>query len=126
MAVKYVTVTKGNPRDLEEPRKWYAITKNSGTVGIKTMDKAIARTSGVDYGDTKLVLKTLTKVLGEYLAEGKIIRMGSLGSFQIRIKGGGATNKEQLDASWIKTKQIVFRPGRDMKKLLKELVVEKA
>jgi nucleoid DNA-binding protein len=70
-------------------------------------------------------LEGLTQVLTEQLSEGKIVRFGDFGSFQVGIGSSGGETKEKHNVSLIKSKKIVFRPGGDLKEMLNNLKFEK-
>ncbi|MDR2057765.1 MAG: HU family DNA-binding protein, partial [Dysgonamonadaceae bacterium] len=111
MPVKYVLSEKGNPGKPEEQKKWYANTKNTGEITLKALKKEIMKRSTVNYTDILAVLESLKQVLCEQLKEGKIVRLGDFGAFQVRIESEGVEKKEKYTVSLIKSKKVVFRPG---------------
>ncbi|MDR2009131.1 MAG: HU family DNA-binding protein [Bacteroidales bacterium] len=125
MAIKYVLSEKSNPMDPEQPKKWYAHAKSAGDITLKALGKEITQRSTVNHADTLAVLEALTQLLTEKLAEGKIVRFGDLGSFQISIGSEGAETEENFNSSMIKTKKVSFRPGIDLKEMLNNLKFEK-
>jgi predicted histone-like DNA-binding protein len=125
MSVKYAIVEKGNPQKPEEPKKWYASARSTGDVTLKTLGKEITQRSTVNHADTLAVLEALTQVLTTQLGEGKIVRLGDFGSFQIGVGSAGAETKEQYTTSLIKSKKVIFRPGVDLKEMLNNLKFEK-
>jgi predicted histone-like DNA-binding protein len=90
------------------------------------LGKDITQRSTVNHADTLAVLEGLTQVLTEKLADGKIVRFGDFGSFQVSVGSGGAESKEKFTSSLIKTKKVLFRPGVDLKEMLNNLKFEKA
>jgi predicted histone-like DNA-binding protein len=126
MAVQFVLVERGNPLKPENPKKWYANAKSTGVVNLKTLGKEITQRSTVNHADTLAVLEALTQVLTDQLSEGKIVRFGDFGSFQVGIGSGGAESKAKFTSSLIKTKKVTFRPGVDLKEMLNNLKFEKA
>ncbi|MDR1983702.1 MAG: HU family DNA-binding protein [Prevotellaceae bacterium] len=126
MAVKYVLSEKGNPLRPEEPKKWYANAKSTGDISLKALGKQITQRSTVNHADTLAVLEALTQTLTEQLAEGKIVRFGDFGSFQVSVGSEGVESADKFNASYIRTKKITFRPGADIKEMLNNLKFEKA
>jgi predicted histone-like DNA-binding protein len=126
MAIKYVLAEKGNPLKPEDPKKWYATAKSTGDINLRLLGKEITQRSTVNHADTLAVLEALTQVLTERLAEGKIVRFGDFGSFQVGIGSEGAETSEKFTHSMIKTRKVVFRPGVDLKEMLNNLKFEKA
>jgi len=125
MAVKFKVSEKGNPLKPQEQKKWYATAKSTGDATLRTLSKEIAARSTVSPADTQAVLVALTEVLVEHLADGKIVRLGDFGAFQVSIGSAGAETAAKFNASMIKTKKITFRPGIDIKEMLKSLKFEK-
>ena len=75
--------------------------------------------------DVLAVLNDLTKVLVRHLSEGEIVRLGDFGSFQITISSEGAETEAKFNASMIKSNRIIFRPGEDLKEMLRNVKYEK-
>jgi predicted histone-like DNA-binding protein len=121
MAINYVLSEKGNPLRPEEPKKWYASAVSTGDVRLKALGKEITQRSTVNYADTLAVLEALTQVLRDRLEDGKIVRFGDFGSFQVAAGSEGVETPEQFSVSKIKTRKIVFRPGMDLKEMLNNL-----
>jgi predicted histone-like DNA-binding protein len=72
-----------------------------------------------------VVLKTLTQVLSEQLADGNIVRLGNFGSFQVSIGSEGVATPEKFNTSLIKTRKVMFRSGGDIREMLEKLRFEK-
>jgi predicted histone-like DNA-binding protein len=125
MSVKYTVSQKGNPLKPDDPKKWYAGTKSTGVVSLKSLGKKIALRSTVNQADTLAALEGLTQVLIEELSDGKIVRFGDFGSFQVSIGSEGAESEEKYTASLIKSRKVIFRPGIDLKEMLNNLRFEK-
>lgn len=125
MAVKYNVSEKGNPSNPDAPKKWYANAKSAGESTLKSLGKEITQRSTVNHADTLAVLEALTQVLSDHLAEGKIVRFGDFGSFQVSISSEGAETQEKFHHSLIKGKKVIFRPGIDLKEMLNNLKFEK-
>jgi predicted histone-like DNA-binding protein len=67
----------------------------------------------------------LTEVLVEHLAEGKIVRLGDFGAFQVNVSSEGAETEAKFTAAQIKGSKVVFRPGIDLKEMQNNLKYEK-
>jgi nucleoid DNA-binding protein len=46
------------------------------------------------------------------LAEGRIVRLGNFGSFQIGVRSNGAETADEFASSMIRGTHITFRPGK--------------
>jgi predicted histone-like DNA-binding protein len=126
MAVKYTVSERGNPLNPSQPKKWYANAKSTGDITLRALGKEIAARSTVSAADTQAVLVALTEVLTEHLAEGKIVRLGDFGAFQVSVSSEGAETEAKFNASLIKGNKVVFRPGTDLKEMQNNLKYEKA
>jgi putative DNA-binding protein len=126
MAVKYNVIERKNLLKPTEAPKFYASAKADGEVSFKALAKEIAGAgSTVSDTDVLAVLNDLTKALVKYLAEGKIVRFGDFGSFQVSVSSNGAETAEKFTASNITGNKIQFRPGVDLKAMLATVKYEK-
>ena len=126
MAINYVLVERGNPQKPEEPKKFYAQAKSTGSVTLKELGKEITQRSTVNHADTLAVLEALTQVLADNLSAGKIVRLGDFGTFQIAITSDGAETEKEFTSNLVKKPKVAFRAGNDLKDMLKVLKYEKA
>lgn len=126
MAVKYNVIERKNLLKPTEAPKFYALAKADGEVSFKALAKEIAGAgSTVSDTDVLAVLNDLTKALVKYLAEGKTVRFGDFGSFQVSVSSNGAETAEKFTASNITGNKIQFRPGVDLKAMLATVKYEK-
>jgi len=126
MAVKYVLAQKGNPGDQQAPKKFYAQTKSTGEVTLKQISREISENSTtVSDSDMLAVLNDLTKILNRHLKEGKIVRFGDFGTFQINIKSEGAETADKFNHSMVTNAKVSFRPGIDLREMMNNLTFEK-
>ena len=125
MAVKYTVSERGNPLQPQQPKKWYANAKSTGDTTLRALGKEIAARSTVSPADTQAVLVALTEVLVQNLAEGRIVRLGDFGAFQVSVSSEGAETEAKFNTSLIKGSKVVFRPGIDIKEMQKNLKYEK-
>lgn len=126
MAVKYVLAQKGNPGNPTAPKKFYAQTKSTGEVTLKQISREIAENSTtVSDSDMLAVLNDLTKILNRHLKDGKIVRFGDFGTFQINIKSEGAETADKFNHSMVTNTKVTFRPGIDIREMVNNLKYEK-
>jgi predicted histone-like DNA-binding protein len=125
MAVRYTVSERGNPLQPQQPKKWYANAISTGDTKLRALGKEIAQRSTVSPADTQAGLVALTEVLVEHLAEGKIVRLGDFGAFQVSVSSEGAETEAKFNASQIKGSKVVFRPGIDLKEMQNNLKYEK-
>ena len=125
MSVKYNVIEKGNPVDPAAPKKFYASSVADGEITLRNLSKEIAQTSSVSESDVHATLIDLAKMLSKHLADGRIVRLGDFGSFQISLSSEGADATNKVNASLIKGSKILFRPGLDLRDTLATLKYEK-
>jgi predicted histone-like DNA-binding protein len=118
MSVKYVLVERGNPMNVQAPKKFYAIAKSAGEITLKQLSKDISSRSTVNSSDTLAVLDSLIQQLVKELEAGRIVRLGDFGSFQLSLSSEGAESAEKFSSSYIKKSRIIFRPGVDLRDML--------
>ncbi|MDD4993458.1 MAG: DNA-binding domain-containing protein [Paludibacter sp.] len=126
MAVKYVLAPKGNPGDPNAPKKFYAQTKSTGDITLKQISREIAENSTtVSDSDVLAVLNDLTKILNRHLKDGKIVRFGDFGTFQINIKSEGAETEDKFHQAMLTNVKVTYRPGIDVREMINNLKFEK-
>ena len=126
MAVKYSLMQRIKPGDSTAPRKFYAVSQNSGELTLRELANYISQISTVSSIDTLAVLESLLQVIPQNLANGQIIRLGDFGSFYLTISSEGADTEEDFSKSMIKKAKLNFRPGKLIKNSLKTMDFEKA
>lgn len=93
--------------------KWYP---KSVTVGKPvTTDEVAARLaeiSTVSPADTYAVLKALGGVLGDYMANGRTVKLEGIGTFYYtcQANGNGVDTEEEVNATLIKSVRVRFIP----------------
>ena len=113
--MNYTVKERYNPKAPEEPRKYYAFPKTSGSVDLRELAKRISRESTVSMMDTLAVLEGIFQVIPDYLMEGNIVDLGQLGSLRLSISSEGAENPDEFTVSMIRKTNILFRPGSEFK-----------
>lgn len=126
MPVKFNIVERKNILNKEAAPKFYVSAKADGEVNLKSISKEIAGSSTtVSDTDVLAVLNEFTKIMQKHLSDGKIVKFGDFGSFQVTLNSEGAESAEKFNASLIKGNKIQFRPGADLREMLKTLKYEK-
>ena len=124
MAIKYNIIERKNILKPSEPAKFYASAKADGEISFKALAKEIAA-AGSTVSDMLAVLNDLNKLLIKHLSEGKIVRFGDFGSFQVSVSSTGAETEAKFTASNITGNKIQFRPGAELKAMLATAKYEK-
>ena len=119
--VTYSVVPRINPREKNDPPKYYAQAQASGDVNIREMSERIQASCTVTKADVYAVLVSMEDVIIDALKSGEIVRLGDLGTFQIGVSGKGTLTEEEYDSSLIKKARINFRPGIALSSMLTAL-----
>jgi predicted histone-like DNA-binding protein len=118
MAINYVLTQRVNPRDVTAPRKFYAIAKSTGEESVRQLATEIAKRTSLSSADVFAVLEAFIDLIPDRIGEGKIVRLGEFGSFNLTLSSDGATTAEDFNASMIKGNSLKFRPGKLIQKVL--------
>jgi predicted histone-like DNA-binding protein len=125
MSAKYKSVQRGNPLNPTAAKKFYAQPVSRGEATLKQVKSQINDMTSVNSADSSASIDAFTQVLIQRIANGEIVRLGDLGSFQLSFSSTGVDTEAQLNATLIKNPKVVFRPGKDIKDMLKTLQFEK-
>ena len=123
--VTYSVVPRINPREKNDPPKYYAQAQASGDVNIREMSERIQSSCTVTKADVYAVLVSMEDVIIDALKSGEIVRLGDLGTFQIGVSGKGTLTAEEYDSSLIQKARINFRPGIALSGILTTLTYAK-
>ena len=123
--VTYSVVPRSNPREKNDPPKYYAQAQASGDVNIREMSERIQASCTVTKADVYAVLVSMEDVIIDALKSGEIVRLGDLGTFQIGVSGKGTLTEEEYDSSLIQKARINFRPGIALSGILTNLTYAK-
>jgi len=125
MSVKFTVVSRKNPRDLTAPEKFYANAIADGETDLDTLAKAISLQCTVTEADCYAVLISLeANIIGE-LEQGRIVKLGRVGNFQVGISSEGEETPEDVTSASIIANRIRFRPGKRLRSFLKDVSYKK-
>lgn len=126
MAIKFKTQPRKNPQDMVAPEKFYAAAIGNGETDMEALAEMISYQSTLTDTDCYAVLRSLEHNIINELNQGRIVRLGSLGNFQVSISSEGKVTPEEVTATDIIKSRIIFRPGKKLRKLLGNLSYQKA
>ena len=112
MPINYSVNPRRNPSEKGTPPKFYAKVQTRGTVNFDSLAEDIAYATTLTDGDVSNVLRALVKQIKKHLADGKIVSLDALGTFQFQISGKGALTEKDYNTSLIEKVRIQYRPGR--------------
>ncbi|AFR35256.1 HU family DNA-binding protein [Riemerella anatipestifer] len=127
MSIKYKTIQKAQPGVAGGgDKKFYASSVYQGEKTLEGLTKDIEKISTVSGADIRAVLYALVDVMQTSLSEGRIVRLGELGSMRVSLSSEGKAKEEEVTSAAVKSAKVLFTPGSDLKKMLQTLKFEKA
>ena len=126
MSIKFKTQPRKNPQDMAAPDKFYAAAIGNGETDMESLAEMIAYQSTLTDTDCYAVLRSLEHNIINELKQGRIVKLGSLGNFQVSISSDGKATPEELTAADVTKSRILFRPGKKLRHLLANLTLQKA
>lgn len=85
----------------------------------------IAEGSTASAGDVKLILDELIRVMRRSLGKGEVVQVGELGNFQLQFGSTGTLTEKEFNSALIKSKRILFRPGKQLRDAISNYTFEK-
>jgi predicted histone-like DNA-binding protein len=126
MSVKYKVLPRKNPQDVNAPEKFYAAAVADGNVDLDRLAELISYQCTVTESDCYAVLLSLEhNIIGE-LGQGRIVKLGRLGNFQVGVSSEGKNSAEEVSATSIYKSRILFRPGKRLRAMLDSVSFHKA
>ena len=125
MAIKFKTVEIANPLDATAPKKFYARPVSTGEMSLEDLAADISHASSINESDVVAVLYSLIQAIPRNIAQGYIVRLGSLGSFRLGSGSMGSDTAEEVTAANIQRKRLIFQNGVRIKKAIANLTFKK-
>ncbi|MFA8436445.1 MAG: HU family DNA-binding protein [Marinifilaceae bacterium] len=122
---EYKIISKKNPSNPEAEPKYYANVVNGKEADLDYLCQRIAASSTVSRTDAYAVIMGLMETISFELKEGRIVRLGELGSLYVTINCEGTDTEEEFNETHIKQANIRFRPGKELKELTKTMKFRK-
>lgn len=79
----------------------------------------------LNYGEMLGALGTLIEIIDIQLRHGRPVHLNTLGTFYLTLMSEGTDTAENLTSDFIKGSRIRFRPGKRLKKMIRNLEYEK-
>lgn len=126
MSILYRKLERANPQDRLAPKKHYAAVVSNGSVDFETLAALISEQCTVTETDCLAVLNVLEQNIVRELGQGRIVRLGKLGNFQVSFSSEGFDTPEEVSPDAITNTRIIFRPAKKLRVLLKNLSFSRA
>jgi len=120
MSLKIKIIANRTPGKKEE-LKYHAVSIVSGRTDLDTLAELVSDQTSMTKADCYGVLIALEHNIINELEDGRIVQLGNIGSFQISVSSHPTDTKKEFRSSNIKSAKILYRPGKDFKKMLKSL-----
>ena len=107
-------------------KKFYASPVHDREISLDALTKAIEKTSTVSGADIRAVLYAMVEEAIIGLSDGRIIRLGDLGSLRISISSEGKDKMEEVTPAIVKKAGVIFTPGAKLREMLEHAKFTKA
>ncbi|TCI91809.1 HU family DNA-binding protein [Tenacibaculum sp. M341] len=114
-------IEKVNPQDITAPKKHYLHAIGDGITDLERLAFLISNQSTVREADCYAVVLSLVHNILDQLSQGKIVKLDSLGTFQIGINSSGVATEEEVSTRLINKSHVNFRPDKRLRKVLKNI-----
>jgi predicted histone-like DNA-binding protein len=126
LSVKFKTIQRGQPGIVGGgEKKFYASAISNGEVSLKGLTKTIEKMSTVSGADIRAVLYALVDAGADILSDGRILRLGDLGSLRVSLSSSGKATEDEINSGCIKDACVIFTPGSKIKTMLATVKFEK-
>ena len=112
--MKYRVIKRLNPLNKEES-KFYAAPQYMEELTVLDLAKDISDACTLNVTDVEAVLTSLVRKLPLYLKNGFKIQLGNFGRVKLSFSSKGFEKPEDVDASSITAKRILFTPSSELK-----------
>jgi len=126
MSVKFKVLKRKNPQEMSAPEKFYAAAIADGQTDLDRLAELISYQCTVTAADSYAVLMSLEHNIVSELSEGRIVKLGRLGNFQVSVSSEGKATAQEVNSGAIIKNRIIFRPGKKLRDLLSTLTYSKA
>jgi len=126
MAINYKVIERGTPGVAGGgEKKYYASANITGETTLEGITKTIEKISTVSGADIRAVLYAMVDAMENNLAEGRVVRLGELGSLRVSISSEGKDTEDEVNSSAIRNAKVIFTPGKKIKNMLTNLEYKK-
>lgn len=115
MSIFLKPVQRHNPLDKDAPMKWYPVQYTTKMVNENEVAELIADETTLNPMEAQMAIRQLRKVVQRLLLDGKSVKLGNWGTFNVTLNTEGAATKEALTARNVKMVNINFQPGEELK-----------
>jgi predicted histone-like DNA-binding protein len=125
MAVPYTIVPKKNNLVSPPVVKYHPIAVGREVIDLDQLAKRVSHASSMSVADCYGVIIALAEQIAYELEDGNIVKIKSLGTFQLTISSSGVLNPTEPIRPHIKGTRIVYKPSKELKEKLATVKFEK-
>jgi predicted histone-like DNA-binding protein len=125
VAIKIKSISSKILQNQAAPPKFYAIVELSDKTNIDELSALNADKSTVSRPDVYAVIMATLETVMHELSSGRSVHLGKLGSFSISVSSNAVDTADAVSASVVKKARVLYRPGLEIKNMLKTLKYEK-
>lgn len=118
MGLKYVVTKQVFGFDETRTAKFVPKQVITGQVAFSKLCSQVGQICGAHRGTVQLVIAGLVDALVNNLDDGKSVQLGEFGIFRPSIKANASDTEEEVDASKIYRRKIIFTPGKALKEVM--------
>jgi predicted histone-like DNA-binding protein len=122
MSILIKAVERANPQNRNE-KKYYATVATRGTTDLDGLADLVSKFSSLSKGDVHSVLLNLLDAIPNELLDGKVVKLGKLGSLSLNVDSEGVATAEEVTGDRVKSVHVVFRPGLEFKSDLDKFTI---
>lgn len=115
MSIFLKAVQRINPADPDAPKKWYPVQYTTKLVDESEVAMLMADETTLNPMEAAMAIRQLRKVVERLLLDGKSVKLGDWGTFNVTLATEGTDTKEELTARNVKRVNVNFQPGDEMK-----------
>lgn len=115
MSIFLKPVQRRNPLKPEEAMKWYPVQNTVKMVDETEVAELIAEETTLNPMEAQMAIRQLRKIVQRLLLDGKSVKLGNWGSFNVSLNTEGAATKDELTARNVKSVNINFQAGEELK-----------
>lgn len=123
MGLQYVVAKRVFGFDKTKAEKYVAKSVGAGDMNFDKLCAKVSRILGIHRKVVDLVAVGLVDIMAEEIDDGKTIVLGDFGRFRPSFVGKSADKHEDVSASNIVRKRILFMPGKIFSQMLGDMSV---
>lgn len=123
MGLQYVVAKRVFGFDKTKAEKFVAKSVGAGDMNFDKLCAKVSRILGIHRKVVDLVAVGLVDIMAEEIDDGKTIVLGDFGRFRPSFVGKSADKQEDVSASNIVRKRILFMPGKIFSQMLGDMSV---